>query len=622
MNEKSPVQELVAALTENMAATITALPQDGTPIAPIDQDIPDNTVQHTGKDKTTESDADELAATLKSPTTPSAELLLSLQQPLALGLTQATPPMPQSGQPDGNNTSPVTNPIQSFPTETAAAVVPPPAIQTLAQRNLPNFVNGKPNASKDAPLTTDTLQGPISLPKLKLPNLEPPPGLPQPLAHADTTPLAGSILQRNSSNHLSLPLSQPATSPSQGGANAGLNSLQSPLPGTGLGMAELSTDGLAMPVQPTPPTAMNAATIDYTATLGKIQSHLQAMGGTLESAQPPQTLLPKPQDVLNIPAKPEAVSLAQALHVPQTPNQEQQKGTPQVGNATTQPNTPTSPLPNVALDGISHTLLHGAAKLEGMKDPSDKPDDGLDTANATLQTGPTSDVADTSLPLGANGILSSSATGTHHTTNDAGPGGQIPQFSSTAAHPTEQVADGTVYSVKNGHKELIIRLNPDNLGEVRINLTSHGNQELSARMIATTKESHDLLKSQMDSLKQSLESQGIQVDRLSVVMAGSAESQSNTSHEHQHGFQHESFTQNTPNQSHTHHQDQQHHQSTFAQMHSQFQHKQGFAQSQFSRALNGNSSSATGDGISSEARHRPDTHHQDGNDNGRISILV
>jgi hypothetical protein len=116
----------------------------------------------------------------------------------------------------------------------------------------------------------------------------------------------------------------------------------------------------------------------------------------------------------------------------------------------------------------------------------------------------------------------------------------IQSFSSLAQNPTDQIAEGTAYSVKNGHKELIIRLNPDNLGEVRVNLTSHGNQELSARLIASTQESHDLLKGQLDSLKSTLEAQGVTVDRLSVVLAGAETGNGNNAgskHQTQQEFQ-------------------------------------------------------------------------------------
>jgi flagellar hook-length control protein FliK len=106
------------------------------------------------------------------------------------------------------------------------------------------------------------------------------------------------------------------------------------------------------------------------------------------------------------------------------------------------------------------------------------------------------------------------------------PDASPPVLASNAAHPLDQVLEGAVYSVKNGHKELILRLNPDNLGEVRINLISHDNGRLNARLIAQTPESHELLQSQAQTLQFSLEAQGIRVERLSVVLAGQSEGHS------------------------------------------------------------------------------------------------
>lgn len=95
-----------------------------------------------------------------------------------------------------------------------------------------------------------------------------------------------------------------------------------------------------------------------------------------------------------------------------------------------------------------------------------------------------------------------------------------PAFTSNAAHPADQVLEVTAYGAKNGQRELIIRLNPDNLGEVRVTLSAQDNGGLSARLVASTPESHALLSSQAESLKTSLEAQGVRVDRLNVVLAG------------------------------------------------------------------------------------------------------
>jgi hypothetical protein len=194
----------------------------------------------------------------------------------------------------------------------------------------------------------------------------------------------------------------------------------------------------------------------------------------------------------------------------------------------------------------------------------------------------------------------------------------IQSFSSLAQNPTDQIAEGTAYSVKNGHKELIIRLNPDNLGEVRVNLTSHGNQELSARLIASTPESHELLKGQLDSLKSTLEAQGVTVDRLSVVLAGAETANGNNAgskHQSQQEFQGQ---QSQTGQQQSSFQQQSHPQNPFHaglfnnlnQGHAPYQ---GFAQ----QRANGTPVGSNGEvetGSPAAPTEKPD--------NGRISILA
>jgi hypothetical protein len=157
-------------------------------------------------------------------------------------------------------------------------------------------------------------------------------------------------------------------------------------------------------------------------------------------------------------------------------------------------------------------------------------------------------------------------------------GNPIAQFTSTAGSPAEQVAEGAVYSLKQGQRELIIRLNPDNLGEVRINLTRHGANELSARLIASTPESHDLLQSQLDSLKQNLEAQGIRVERLSVIMAGGSETQTQNNHSQHQQTGQQQADRNIGNQPQSSGQGQPE-QNAFAQTAgNQSQHKHGTSQ--------------------------------------------
>jgi len=194
----------------------------------------------------------------------------------------------------------------------------------------------------------------------------------------------------------------------------------------------------------------------------------------------------------------------------------------------------------------------------------------------------------------------------------------IQSFSSLAQNPTDQIAEGTAYSVKNGHKELIIRLNPDNLGEVRVNLTSHGNQELSARLIASTPESHDLLKGQLDSLKSTLEAQGVTVDRLSVVLAGAETANGNNTgskHQPQQEFPGQQSQNNQQQGSFQQQSNPQNpfHSGVFSNLNQGQTPYQGFAQ----QRANGSPIGSTGEletGSSATPNEKPD--------NGRISILA
>jgi len=276
------------------------------------------------------------------------------------------------------------------------------------------------------------------------------------------------------------------------------------------------------------------------------------------------------------------------------------------------------------LDSLHHGMKEMDGDIESVTDSSTQKDEK--TIDETDNTNSATSGQATLSPADATDLFSA-ITGNAaptSTTDNAGHNGGIPQFSSLAANPMDQVADGTSYSVKNGHKELIIRLNPNNLGEVRVNLTSHGNQELSARLIASTTESHDLLKGQLDSLKHSLEAQGITVDRLSVVLAGSAEASGNHTNGHsQH--QHSASQQEQPSQQNTQNgaaSQQQYNQSNpnglafFNQMNGQSQSSPGWTQ-----RLNQSTGSADTDAGSanSEPTATPGT---DNNGSGRISILA
>ena len=264
------------------------------------------------------------------------------------------------------------------------------------------------------------------------------------------------------------------------------------------------------------------------------------------------------------------------------------------------------------LSNISEKLQALNGKIEAVSENAGDDD--------TSDADPLSGIASSAPPTGATDSLLAgigNSQGTAQPLHNQG-GNPLTQFVSNAQQPVDQVADGALYSIKNGQKELVIRLNPDNLGEVRINLISHGNQEMSARLIATTQESHDMLKSQIDSLRNTLESQGLQVERLSVVLAGSPESARDFNH---HGQQHQTFQQEQ-NTSHNNpqsfNQQGQPDQNLFNQLAGQFQHKQGFAQQPGGNRTGGFSG---GNSILGDAPGKADTPARH-NENGNISLLA
>lgn len=199
--------------------------------------------------------------------------------------------------------------------------------------------------------------------------------------------------------------------------------------------------------------------------------------------------------------------------------------------------------------------------------------------------------------------------------NTANASGKVPQFASLAQNPVDQVVDGTVYSVKNGHKELILKINPDNLGEVRIRLTSHGNNEMSARLIASTPESHELLKTQAETLKTSLEAQGIHLEKLSVMLAGQTDPGTNPNKQDQPSQFQQQPSNHSQSQQQSFQQSNQSFNPFFQANNGAYQNKQGFAQNPGSTNYGTGNGREEHSGGSAEPVSRR-------NDNGNVSVLA
>jgi len=177
----------------------------------------------------------------------------------------------------------------------------------------------------------------------------------------------------------------------------------------------------------------------------------------------------------------------------------------------------------------------------------------------------------------------------------------LPAFVSQEAAPGDQVMEATAYAAKNGHRELIIKLNPDNLGAVKINLISHAEGGLSAKLIASSADSAALLSQQAESLQASLEAKGVKVDKISVIVAGQGEfsavasgNEANKSQSQQSGHDHNPNPQ-PEQQSHTSQQQNFNQEQQNQQMAQAFQQQmnQSHRQSYFTQSQSNNAGTAT-----------------------------
>ncbi len=99
----------------------------------------------------------------------------------------------------------------------------------------------------------------------------------------------------------------------------------------------------------------------------------------------------------------------------------------------------------------------------------------------------------------------------------------LSMFSSAAEGIGEQVVEGVQYGLQNGQKTLNMKLNPHNMGDVRIMLTSDANSHVTARFITNNNDANEQLQNQVNSLRESLEAQGVTINKISVVMAGNTD---------------------------------------------------------------------------------------------------
>jgi flagellar hook-length control protein FliK len=87
----------------------------------------------------------------------------------------------------------------------------------------------------------------------------------------------------------------------------------------------------------------------------------------------------------------------------------------------------------------------------------------------------------------------------------------------------KQVDQAVLKTLQNGAKQLTLQLTPENLGKLSIVLSVQG-KEVSATIRAENSDAHKIISDHLHIIKQSLESQGLKVDKLDV-QAGLADSQ-------------------------------------------------------------------------------------------------
>jgi flagellar hook-length control protein FliK len=85
----------------------------------------------------------------------------------------------------------------------------------------------------------------------------------------------------------------------------------------------------------------------------------------------------------------------------------------------------------------------------------------------------------------------------------------------------ENILSKANFSGTNGVNKLLIRLNPEHLGSLRIELVQKDGM-LSAKILATTSQAKDMLENQIHGLKQAFSGQNIQIERIEISQAFNA----------------------------------------------------------------------------------------------------
>ena len=77
----------------------------------------------------------------------------------------------------------------------------------------------------------------------------------------------------------------------------------------------------------------------------------------------------------------------------------------------------------------------------------------------------------------------------------------------------------TGYSLKQGNDQITLKLSPDHLGDIKVNLSLE-DQHLKVQIVTETTTARDSLLQHVDSLKESLARQNISIDKFDVTTGG------------------------------------------------------------------------------------------------------
>ncbi len=190
----------------------------------------------------------------------------------------------------------------------------------------------------------------------------------------------------------------------------------------------------------------------------------------------------------------------------------------------------------------------------------------------------------------------------------------LSMFSSAAEGIGEQVVEGVQYGIQNGQKTLNMKLNPHTMGDVRIMLSSDANSHVTARFITNNNDANEQLQNQMNSLRESLEAQGVTINKISVEMA-SGNADNNTQFNGDESWQQQTANQHSQQQ----HNGQEQQDNPAAQMYfnANSQHN-----TQHQAGASSNASSSSSDSIASVASQNTPTDTSNVNLDGDISILA